>query len=333
MEVGGTAECLMKPRTYAELEECLQWAAKRHLKTYILGAGTNVVFSQKHHDLAIVRPNMRGMTATETTAGMTLTIGASEPWQQVVDYAVRSNLSGIECLTGIPGLSGSVPVQNVGAYGQQISDVLESVLAYDLLDQRVTTISRSDCSFGYRKSIFNTACKGRYCILSLNICLSRESRRQPVHPDIVSELEHDNTILAVERTVRSIRLRKGTTFPDWSKRQRTAGSFFKNPRILRELALEVAELRGEVLRNEESDLLRVPAAWLIELAGFRKGFTQGRVGLSPHHVLSIENLGGATADEVFELSVAIQAAVMERTGVLLEPEPDLVGFESNDPGV
>jgi UDP-N-acetylmuramate dehydrogenase len=260
--------------------------------------------------------------------------GAGEDWDGFVAAAVQHHCSGIECLSGIPGSVGGTPVQNVGAYGQDVSQTIASVTALDRDTGEEVEIEREDCGFDYRSSIFNTRERGRYIILRVAYALQHNGAPRLEYGDLkkfFAGRDEAPTLSEVRDAVLAIRASKGMLIRPGEQEARSAGSFFKNPVLseaqfaeLRRLAaargLEIPSYPGLEAKR------KVSAAWLVEQSGFAKGYVQGRVGISRKHALAIVNLGGATAAEVIALKDEIQKQVEEKWGVRLEPEPVMVGF-------
>jgi UDP-N-acetylmuramate dehydrogenase len=259
--------------------------------------------------------------------------GAGEEWDALVKSCIERGLAGIECLSGIPGSVGGTPVQNVGAYGQEVSEVLVLVRAYDREMDSIIELSREDCRFTYRTSLFNTTAKDRYIVLQVVYSLTQDGRPSVRYADVQREFEGQTanpTLAEVRETVRRIRARKAMLLVEGDPDCRSAGSFFKNP-ILAEsqfAALE-AVLPGERVPRypAAAGKVKTAAAWLIERAGFSKGYSVGPAGLSTKHTLALVNKGGATAEDVLRLAREIRNRVQGEFGVSLIPEPVFLGFD------
>jgi UDP-N-acetylmuramate dehydrogenase len=261
-------------------------------------------------------------------------IGAGESWDRFVSHAVMAHCAGVECLSGIPGSVGGTPVQNVGAYSQEVSETIESVEVLDLKDSQVRELCREACGFTYRSSIFNTTERGRFVILRVAYALTPGGEPRIGYADLKRHFEGRETspnLAETREAVRHIRALKGMLIVAGDPDCQSAGSFFKNPVISPEqhqdLKKRAAE-KGLTLPSypalEKSK--KVSAAWLVERSGFARGYGFGKVGISSKHALAIVNRGGATADEVLALKDHIQQRVEEIWGVRLDPEPVMVGF-------
>lgn len=336
--IGGPARFFVAVSSEDELIEAMEFAGQR-LPVFILGGGSNVLIADKGFPGLVIRVAVTGITwgiewSKEVTAG------AGENWDEFVRQCVERGLAGVECLSGIPGLVGGTPVQNVGAYGQEVSETITKVRAFDRLANQTVELSNAECGFTYRASIFNSTEKDRYVVLAVTYALRPNGEPVIRYPDLKNFFAgrtDQPTLAEVREAVITIRSRKGMVIVPDDRDCHSAGSFFKNPMISREAfaRLEAAAKEQGLIRGDErvpsfpaaTGNMKVPAAWLIERAGFQKGYVRGRAGISSKHTLAIINRGGATAREVTELVQEIQARVAERFGVSLVPEPVFVGFE------
>jgi UDP-N-acetylmuramate dehydrogenase len=253
-----------------------------------------------------------------------------------VASAVARGPAGVECLSGIPGTVGGTPVQNVGAYGQEVSDTIASVVAFDMVSAVPVTIPTVDCGFSYRMSRFKSE-PGRYVVTSVTF---RFAPGAPTvrYPDLRDRLAHAGigqpTLDDLRRAVIAVRRSKGMVVDAADSDSRSVGSFFMNPVVTVAARDVIARVAAETppAFPAGTDLVKVPAAWLIERAGFQKGHVDGRVGISTKHPLALVNRGGATARDVVRLATHIKHEVATRFGVSLRPEPIFVGF-GEDPDV
>jgi UDP-N-acetylmuramate dehydrogenase len=260
-------------------------------------------------------------------------VGAGEDWDSFVAATVQHHCAGIECLSGIPGSVGGTPVQNVGAYGQEVAETIDTVVALNVESGEEREFEKSDCGFGYRSSIFNTSARGRYVILRVTYALVHDGHPRLAYADLQKHFagRGEPTLAEVREAVRQIRASKGMLFTPGDPDARSVGSFFKNP-VLTENEFESlkrkASERGLEIPNYPALAARrkVSAAWLVEQSGFSKGFGNGHVGISRKHALAIVNRGGATSAEVVQLKNEIQARVQQQWEIQLEPEPVLLGF-------
>jgi UDP-N-acetylmuramate dehydrogenase len=231
----------------------------------------------------------------------------------------------VECLSGIPGLVGAAPIQNVGAYGQEVSETIARVEAVDRRTGVVRWFTNEECRFAYRQSIFKNEAKDQYIILSVTFRLQRGGEPAVRYPELERAMEgRARTLALVRETVLDVRRRKGMVLDPADPDTRSDGSFFMNPIVAPDLAASLGS--GAPAYPMSDGRVKLSAAWLIEQAGFEKGFTLGRVGLSSKHTLAIINRGDATATEALALVKSIQDRVHEKFGVELHPEPNFVGF-------
>lgn len=334
LQVGGPARFFTEITHESELAETLGFAADRSLPVFILGGGSNLVAPDEGFHGLFIRISIRGIDWTDDGDSVTAIAGAGEEWDAFVEAAVERGLFGIECLSGIPGLVGGTPVQNVGAYGQEVSETIRSVRAYDRQEKRIVQLSNAECGFRYRTSIFNTTSRGRYIVLAVTFVLSRDGKPAIRYPDLQRYFAGHSvppTIRETRAAVLEIRTGKGMVIVPGDPDCRSAGSFFKNPILIDESfeSLETLCRNQGLITGAEmipkfsagEGQVKVPAAWLIEKAGFAKGYRKGRAAISSKHTLALVNLGGATAAEILALAEEIRERVEAVFGIGLKYEP------------
>jgi UDP-N-acetylmuramate dehydrogenase len=331
--IGGPARYFTDAPTEEALLDAIQFATAKSLPLFILGGGSNVLVADAGFAGLVVKVSIRGVEWESDHDTTIVRAGAGEEWDPLVSACVERDLAGIECLTGIPGSVGGTPVQNVGAYGQEVSEVLVRVRAYDRHTDSVVELSREACEFTYRTSIFNTTAKDRYIVLQVIYALPKHGVPSIRYPDVKREFEGQHstpTLSEVRAAVRRIRARKAMLLVEDDQDCRSAGSFFKNPIITEEEYAEVqTRAAKEVPRYPApGGKVKTAAAWLIEQSGFSKGYSLGPAGLSTKHTLALVNKGGARAEDVLRLARRIQDRVRDKFGVRLVPEPVLIGFEA-----
>ena len=335
-KIGGPARYFAEARSIGEVQEAVALARARALPLFVLGGGSNLVVADAGWPGLVLKVAISGIerTASGEDGKALFEVGAGESWDRFVSYAVMAQCAGVECLSGIPGSVGGTPVQNVGAYGQEVSETIESVQALDLKDGQVRELCAEACGFSYRTSIFNTTEQGRFIILRVTYALTPGREPRINYADLKRHFEGRETapnLAEVREAVRHIRARKGMLIVAGDEDCLSAGSFFKNP-VLSEAEHEElkkrASARGLNVPSYPALEMRqkVSAAWLAEHSGFARGYGFGRVGISRKHALAIVNRGGATASEVIGLKEQIQRRVEEIWAVRLEPEPVMVGF-------
>jgi UDP-N-acetylmuramate dehydrogenase len=346
-KLGGPARYFVEARSSDEVQEGVAYARSRKLPVFVLGGGSNLVVADAGWPGLVLKvailgieqqsldPNRGRARDGRAEEGKVLfDVGAGESWDRFVSHAVRANCEGVECLSGIPGSVGGTPVQNVGAYGQEVAETIESVQALDLKDGQVHELCHEACGFSYRSSIFNTTERGRFILLRVTYALTPGGEPRISYADLKRHFEGRETspnLAETREAVRHIRALKGMLIVPGDVDCQSAGSFFKNPVLTQEQHEELkkrASVRGLVVPSYPALETRkkVSAAWLVERSGFNKGFGFGHVGISSKHALAIVNRGGATAAEVIALKEQIQHRVEEVFGVRLEPEPVMVGF-------
>jgi UDP-N-acetylmuramate dehydrogenase len=330
--LGGPARYYVSVRTEAGFLEALNFAKSRDIPIFILGGGSNILVSDRGFDGLVIRNGIRGVTNRTDGGSAFVHVGAGEDWQEFVDWCISENLQGVECLAGIPGTVGAAPVQNIGAYGQDVSETIFEIKAIEVDTGKPVLFKNEVCGFGYRASIFNSTSDGRYCITGVTLKLKKNGKPPITHPDLANRLKEARkfTIRHVRDSIIDIRGGKGLLVRKGHERFRCAGSFFKNPVLPAERAREIEEglqspgaYRSWPLGIGE---VKIAAAGLIEGAGFRPGYRKGNVGLSPKHALVVIAHSGATAQEVIEFTEEIQEKVKEKFDILLRPEIRLVGF-------
>ena len=329
--IGGPARWFVSARSEDEIVEACEWARSRGLPLFILGAGSNVLISDAGFPGLVLQIALKGVEEQDIGESRVLfRVEAGEDWDTFVQRAVDENCAGIECLAGIPGTVGGTPVQNVGAYGQEVAQVIGRVRAFDTRERRMVELSAAECEFSYRKSRFNSTDRDRFIITRVSFQLTRNGKRSFHYADLLREFgpETNPVLPEVASAVRRIRKGKGMLIVPGDPDCRSAGSFFKNPIVDTAQAERIAEIAGkEPPRYGAGEgQVKLSAAWLIEQSGFRKGSEAGNAGISTRHTLALINRGGATANEILNLAARIHHTVEERFGVVLQPEPVFVGF-------
>jgi UDP-N-acetylmuramate dehydrogenase len=327
--IGGPARWFLQATQEEQIAEAAKWTRNRGVRLFVLGGGSNLVVADSGYDGLVMHVAMKGIEVQDAAGQRVYRIAAGEDWDTFVQRTVDENCAGLECLAGIPGTVGGTPVQNVGAYGQEVSSTIERVRAFDLATHEWTELSAWECGFAYRRSRFNVSHRGRFVVTRVDYRLKPGGAPTLSYPDLKRAFAADAhpSLAEVAAAVRRIRQAKGMLLVEGDPDCRSAGSFFKNPVIAEEQAALVAEISGqEPPRFPVYGKVKVPAAWLIEQAGFRKGYTLGNAGISTRHTLALINRGGAMSREILALAERIRAAVRERFGILLEMEPVLVGF-------
>jgi UDP-N-acetylmuramate dehydrogenase len=336
--VGGPARFFCEVHSEAEVEQAAQFARDRNLPLFVLGGGSNLLVSDAGFDGVVMRVGVRSAKHERREGeSVLLEVGAGENWDEVVRYTVDRRYAGIECLAGIPGDVGGTPVQNVGAYGQEVAETIVQVRAYDLETCAFVDLDHEACRFGYRRSLFNTDARERYIVTAVTYKLRPDGEPALRYADVkrhfAAQIERGEkpTLRQVYDAVRSIREQKGMLVGQGGPDGHSAGSFFKNPvvpsAILPQLVLKAGCRSEEVPHYPAGDgMVKLAAAWLVEQSGFHKGFAMGRAAISSRHTLALVNLGDATAAELIALRDAVVTAVQDKFAIQLEQEPVMLGF-------
>lgn len=319
LRLGGPARRFVDAATD---DEVIDAVAAEDGPLLLISGGSNLVVADEGFPGTVVRIATRGVSVD----GSRVTVAAGEPWDAVVAHCVDEGLAGVECLSGIPGSAGATPIQNVGAYGQDVSQTICSVRVYDRVRAEVTELAPADCGFGYRTS----ALKGsdRYVVLAVTFALSDSELARPIrYAELARAVGERPPPADVREAVLGLRRGKGMVIDPGDPDSVSAGSFFVNPIVNAEtLSTITARARAQPPAWPQPDgRVKTSAAWMIERAGFGRGYGDGRVGVSRKHTLALVNRGGATTAELLALARELRDGVRERFGLELQVEPTLVG--------
>jgi UDP-N-acetylmuramate dehydrogenase len=338
--VGGPARFYAEARSPEAVRDALAWARERGIETMVLGGGSNLLVADRGVAALVLRVHILGVDVYTLGRAKVLGAGAGEPWDRLVERAVESGWAGVECLSGIPGDVGATPIQNVGAYGQEVADTILSVRAIDRTTGDLVDIPAAECGFSYRDSVFKRSYKDRFVITRVDLRLEPGGAPLVRYAELVRALaaEPAPTLAGVRDTVLALRRSKSMVYDPADENHRSAGSFFTNPIVSDAVLADAREAARAVLRPGEEmpefpagpGLTKLAAGWLIERAGIAKGTGEGPVGVSTRHALAIVNRGGATASQIVAFAAWIKRRVRERFGVTLVPEPVLVGFDPHE---
>ena len=333
--VGGPARWFVEARDESTVSEAIAWARARSTPVHVLGGGSNLVIADHGVDALVLKIGLRGIVMREIPDGAEVTAAAGEPWDEVVAAAVARGWAGLECLSGIPGLVGATPIQNVGAYGQEVSETVTAVRVLDLTSGRISTLGNADCRFAYRDSVFKRDAAGRVVVLAVTYRLHPGAAPVVRYADVARDLSGRGverpSVADVRATVIAVRRSKSMVLDRNDENGRSCGSFFLNPVIAADALADVEARANDPAMPrwpERDGRVKLSAAWLIERAGFRRGHSAGAVGLSTRHALAIVARDGATAADVVALARQIQATVDARFGVRLTPEPEFWALSS-----
>ena len=344
-KVGGPARFFAGAATRDDFAEALRLAREEHLPVFVLGGGSNILVSDSGFPGLVIHPVQRGISVEPAESGkVILRIEAGETWDEVVRRAVEEGFWRIENLSHIPGQAGAAIVQNIGAYGQQISDVLASATVLEIQTGKVLTLGSGECGFGYRKSIFNTSAKNEFIILQLELEIDRRGKADLRYPDVRNYFSERGVAEPAIREVREAIIQiRDLKFPfPRQEKGGNAGSFFKNLvlsgaafEILREnlrrnfSTTECRRLEEIRTRSATAEAVKIPTAFLIEICGL-KGHCEGGARVNETQPLVLLNDGGATAHDVLALAGVVRRTVHARTGMTISLEPELVGFRPEE---
>lgn len=336
LRLGGPAEFFVNLTEEARLEEALDWAAARALPVTLLGGGSNVVIADAGVPGLVLTLGLRGQSVAREGDSVHVNVRAGESWDPFVASCVERGWAGLECLSGIPGQVGATPIQNVGAYGQEVGGALLRVDVYDRQRRAVSVLERAECELGYRTSRFKTQDAERFIVLGATFCLHAGAPGCVSYPEIKRQLATAEPALrdvrdAVLRTRRS----KAMVLEEGAPDSRSCGSFFLNPQLTARELDALRQLRPQLPPTypQPDGRAKVPAAWLIEQAGFARGQRWGNVGISSRHTLALVCHDGATSSELLEAAHRVRDGVARELGIWLHPEPRFLGFELGGDGL
>jgi UDP-N-acetylmuramate dehydrogenase len=337
LRIGGPTRFFCEATSEDELLEAVNFARLRNLEVFVLGGGSNLLIGDNGFDGLVIHIAIATPTHIAPAAShFDYTVSAGTDWNAFVLAVCEQGISGVECLAGIPGTVGGTPVQNVGAYGQEVADTITHVRALDLEALTFATLTHEQCGFSYRRSIFNTIYRNRYIVTQVTYRLHRTATPNLSYADLARHFAERSpatppTPLDVYHAVREIRHGKGMLIVEGEPDCRSAGSFFKNPIVPETALTRIAAALGtpvDKIPHWPANVghIKVPAAWLLERAGFTKGFQHGNAGISSRHTLALINRGHATAADIASLRNLIQQQIQDRFGIALEQEPVQLGF-------
>ena len=336
LRIGGPARFFVSVRSEQNLVDALAFARDRACRVFVLGGGSNLVVPDEGFEGLVVHAAVgTEIRAVSDGQGTKLHVDAGVEWDDLVRYACERGLSGMECLAGIPGLVGGSPIQNIGAYGQEVASTIEKVRVFDRQARTFTSLSHEECGFSYRHSIFNSAQRDRYVVTQVSFFFAADARPNLSYADLRPIRDRHPSALEIYHFVRSVRDAKGMLVhpENLTSDSRSAGSFFKNPVVPEEVFERICKSLSEPPSTpitakdvphwpQRPGEVKLAAAWLIERAGFAKGYSMGAVGISSRHTLALINRSGsARAAELFELRDHLAGEVFQRFGVRLEQEP------------
>ncbi len=338
--LGGNARFFYECESTTDIVECLNFVRKNNLPILPLGGGSNIVFADEGYDGLVCKIGLRGLIFTEERDTTLVSAMAGENWDDLVCSCIEKGLGGLECLSGIPGSVGAVPVQNVGAYGQEVKDSIELVTCLDRNDGSEILFSVSDCEFDYRSSRFKKKDKDRYIVIRVNFRLKNQASPGISFPEVQRWIDEKfgNDFLsyspadALKKTreaVISLRRKKSMVVDSADPNSRSAGSFFMNPVVSQSLCDRIRASYPDLPFFPAPGGCKIPAAYLIDRSGIDRSYRIGGAGLSANHSLAIVNFGGSAKD-VLALAAWIEKRVEKLFGIALQTEPVIVGNNDHD---
>jgi UDP-N-acetylmuramate dehydrogenase len=331
--LGGSARYFAHWPNATAIQDTLLWAREKQLAVQVLGGGSNILFPDRGFGGVVGKVEIAGVDVERSDGWVTLGAGAGESWDEIVRRSVEAGFGGLECLSGIPGFVGATPIQNVGAYGQEVKDCIVQVEAIDRESLETILFSNEECTFGYRTSRFKTVDRDRYVITRVTYRLADPGRPQLRYPELARSMRRDfgsgqregaEAMSMVRSAVLNLRRAKSMVLDPADENSRSMGSFFLNPVVDEDALLALRAQLGEDLPAFETDGgYKLPAAWLVERSGFAKGHRRGGAGISANHALALVNCGGSSSD-LMQLAEDVRHAVFEISGIRLEPEPVIV---------
>jgi UDP-N-acetylmuramate dehydrogenase len=338
--LGGPARWLAEAQSEADLVAALDWAAEREVPAVLLGGGSNLVVADAGYPGLVVAVSSRGVTWRSAGDRVFARAEAGERWDDLVASAVAAGLGGIEALSGIPGSAGATPIQNVGAYGQEIADTIRAVRVFDRRDRVVRELAPTECGFAYRDSLFRRKPE-RFAVLSVELELVPTDRVEVGYSELERALGDTHpTPAAVRSAVLTLRRGKSMVLDPEDPNRRSAGSFFLNPIVeaadaervvARAIEIGVAKEGSEVPRFPTPEgRVKLSAGWLIERAGFPRGTRRGPVGLSSRHSLALVHHGGGRTADLLAFAREVRVGVAAAFGIELRPEPVFLGLSAEE---
>ena len=328
LEVGGPTFAYASVSQPEEALEQVKHAKRQGWPWLVVGGGSNILAADSGFPGLVLRWEDRDLQLlTDAADRVRVQVGGGYVWDELVAHTVERGWAGLECLSGIPGRVGAAPMQNIGAYGQEVSELIEHVDVLEWETGKSLQLSAEECDFGYRTSRFKRDWRGRFLIKAVCFQLRPGGSSQVRYAELKARIgDGDPDLHHVRQTVLSIRREKSMVWDRQDPNHRSAGSFFLNPILPESAARQILEAHPEAPSWPAPEGVKLSAAWLIGRSGFTRGWGEGAAGLSSNHVLALVNRGGARASDLLALARQVREGVAARFGVWLHPEPELVGF-------
>lgn len=335
--IGGKAKYFFSCNAVNDIYVALEFAKKNKLKVQVLSGGSNIIFQDSGYDGLVLKIDLKGIEINEEENHVYIKVKSGESWDEFVRMTIDNSLSGAECMSGIPGSVGATPIQNVGAYGQEVKDIIHSVTAIDRNTLDKIIFDNNDCGFNYRTSRFKTEDKDKYIITEVTFLFQKHKEPEIKYPELQNHIQSNidlNSVLnlkdkltEIRKAVISLRKKKSMITNKHDPNSKSCGSFFMNPVLT---SIEFTEFRlrvNPVFKDfpffKTGNEYKIPAAWLVEQSGFNKGYIKEGAGISENHSLAIINRNG-TAKDVLSLAEDIEKKVFEKFGIKLIKEPVVI---------
>lgn len=339
LHLGGAARYFCNCSSVDDLRSALQFAREKGLRSHILGGGSNTIFADDGYNGLVIKMGLKGISFVHDGNDVLISAKAGEDWELLVAITVEKGLAGIECLSGIPGLVGATPIQNVGAYGQEVRDTIEAVKVVERETLEEKIFRTSECRFSYRESRFKLEDAGKYIVTEVIFRLKKNGRPSTQYPEVQTMIERSvllssladgkESLSAVREIVLSLRRNKSMVLDPNDPNTRSVGSFFLNPIVDKEMLSTIND-QWKVIGDGTpvptfsfGDKQKIPAAWLIEHSGFKKGYKKNGVGISENHTLALVNYDGTT-DVLLRLAEEIQHGVEKVFDLRLQLEANVI---------
>jgi len=327
--LGGKAQYFVACESIAEIQEALAYAKEHNLDVHVLGGGSNTVFPDHDFEKLVLKISLKGVEYAEGDGYVDVTAAAGEDWDSLVSACVAKGLAGIETLSGIPGSVGATPIQNVGAYGSEVADVIVAVATLDIEANEIRHFENEECAFGYRTSRFKTTDKGKYIVTGVTYRLTPNGEPKITYPELAATVGENvgsgvDALIKVRETVLALRRKKSMVLDPNDPDSRSCGSFFTNPLVSPEQLVAIQEKYPEVPHFSSGQKEKILAAWLIEHAGWKKGQEYKGIHISNKHALALVSTEQGNAEDLLAFARQIQESVKEKFGIALQCEPEVI---------
>jgi len=331
--LGGNAKYFAECNSVDSIIDALKFGEENKLRVQVISGGSNIIFADEGFDGIVLKVNIKGMSFEDEKDFIKVKVNAGENWDDFVKQTIDKELAGIECLSGIPGSVGAAPVQNVGAYGQEVKDAIVGLKALDKSTLEIKEFSNKECEFDYRQSRFKSKDIDKFIITEITFRFKKSREPEIKYPELQTFIENNSNLdslktlkeklMEVRNAVLTLRKKKSMVIDKDDPNSKSCGSFFMNPLLTKNVFLSIKEKYETIPYYISGDYFKIPAAWLVEQAGFQKGYRLGGAGISSNHSLAIINCGGTTRD-VLLLAANIESEVFKKFQIKLQKEPVVI---------